>query len=35
MLDAIQHVLEERQDFLPLSVRAIHYALLNAPPLRR
>lgn len=33
-LDAILNVLEERKSFLPLSDRAIHYALLNAPPLK-
>lgn len=32
-LDAIMRVLKEREDFLPLSDRQIHYALLNAPPL--
>jgi hypothetical protein len=32
-LEAIRRVLEERRQFLPLSDRAIHYALLNDPPL--
>jgi len=32
-LEAIQHVLESRRDFWPLSDRQIHYALLNDPPL--
>ncbi len=32
-LDAILAILEERRDFWPLSVRVIHYVLLNAPPL--
>lgn len=30
---AVLRVLEERREFLPLSDRAIHYALLNDPPL--
>jgi hypothetical protein len=34
MLRAVQSVIEERQDFWPLSDRQIHYALLNDPPLR-
>lgn len=34
MLAAIKRVFRERREFLPLTVRAIHYALLNAPPLR-
>ena len=34
MLEAALRVLEERREFLPLSVRAIHYALLNDPPFR-
>lgn len=34
MLDAVRHVLEEREDFWPLSDRQIHYGLLNTPPLR-
>ncbi len=33
-LMAIMSVLEERSEFLPLSVRQIHYALLNDPPLK-
>lgn len=33
MVDAIQRVLAERREFWPLSDRAIHYALLNNPPL--
>ncbi len=33
-LEAIQNVLNERREFWPLSDRQIHYALLNAPPLR-
>jgi hypothetical protein len=32
-LDAILDVLRQYRDFLPLSVRQIHYYLLNAPPL--
>lgn len=31
---AIQQVLIDRVDFIPLSDRAIHYALLNDPPLK-
>lgn len=34
MLDAILMILEERQEFWPLSDRTIHYALLNIKPLR-
>lgn len=34
MVDAALRVLDERRDFLPTTVRTIHYALLNAPPLR-
>jgi hypothetical protein len=34
MLDAIQRVLESYRDFLPLTDRQIHYALLNDPPLK-
>jgi hypothetical protein len=34
MVRAILGAVEERRDFWPLSVRSIHYALLNAPPLR-
>jgi ParB-like chromosome segregation protein Spo0J len=32
-LEAVQGVIEERKEFLPLSDRQIHYALLNDPPL--
>jgi hypothetical protein len=32
-LAAIQRVIKERQKFWPLSVRQVHYALLNDPPL--
>ena len=34
MLEAALRVIAERRDFWPLSDRSIHYALLNAPPLR-
>tara|TARA_R100001132_G_scaffold27561_1_gene35566 strand:+ start:199 stop:1590 length:1392 start_codon:yes stop_codon:yes gene_type:complete len=33
-LDAVQKVIHERREHLPLSVRQIHYALLNDPPLK-
>lgn len=33
-LDAVINVINERRKHLPLSVRQIHYALLNDPPLR-
>jgi hypothetical protein len=33
-LNAILRVLIERKDFLPFSARALHYGLLNCPPLR-
>lgn len=33
MLDAILAVVEQRRKYWPLSVRQIHYALLNDPPL--
>jgi len=33
-LDAIIRVLNDRREFWPLSVRQIHYGLLNDPPLR-
>jgi hypothetical protein len=33
LLKAIQNVIDEREDYWPLSVRQIHYALLNNPPL--
>lgn len=32
-LDAILAILEERREYWPLSVRQVHYALLNDPPL--
>jgi hypothetical protein len=32
-LDAIKEVLWERKKFWPLSVRSVHYAVLNIPPL--
>ncbi len=32
-LHAVQRVINERQEYWPLSVRQIHYALLNDPPL--
>ena len=31
-LEAVQRILEERYEFLPLSDRSVHYALLNDPP---
>ncbi len=34
MLDAIQKILDDLEDFLPISVRQIHYNLLNDPPLK-
>jgi hypothetical protein len=34
MLDAVLAVVEELRDFWPLSLRTIHYNLLNDPPLR-
>lgn len=34
MLNAIKDVFEERKEYLPLSDRQVHYALLNNPPLR-
>ncbi len=34
MATAILKAVDERRAFWPLSVRSIHYALLNAPPLR-
>ena len=34
MLQALLRILEERRNYWPMSVRAVHYALLNAPPLR-
>lgn len=33
LLDAIVRILRELRDYLPLSVRQVHYQLLNAPPL--
>lgn len=33
-LDAVLNVIDERREHLPLSVRQIHYALLNDPPLK-
>jgi hypothetical protein len=33
LLDAAKNVITERRKFWPLSVRGIHYALLNNPPL--
>jgi len=33
MLKAILRIIEEQREFLPLSDRRIHYALLNNPPL--
>jgi hypothetical protein len=32
-LEAVQTILSERRDYWPLSVRGIHYPLLNDPPL--
>ena len=34
LLDAILQVLDERRKYWPLSVRQVHYALLNNPPLK-
>ena len=34
MLNAVLAVIEEMRDFWPLSLRTIHYNLLNDPPLR-
>lgn len=34
MLEAAKQVLNDRAEFLPLTVRSIHYALLNDPPLK-
>jgi hypothetical protein len=34
MLDAVLLVLDQLQEFLPVSTRTIHYNLLNDPPLR-
>jgi len=33
-LAAIEKAIEEREEFWPLSVRQVHYALLNDPPLK-
>lgn len=33
MLEAVRSVIEARRSFWPCSVRAIHYGLLNSPPL--
>jgi hypothetical protein len=33
-LDAVLRVLREYREFLPITLRRIHYALLNHPPLR-
>ena len=33
-LNAVLDVIRERRNYLPLSVRQIHYALLNDPPLK-
>jgi hypothetical protein len=33
-LEAVRVVLRERRDFWPLTLRQVHYALLNAPPLK-
>ena len=34
MVEAIKQVVNDKQDFWPLTDRRIHYALLNNPPLR-
>jgi hypothetical protein len=34
LLRAVQKIIEDRKDYWPLSVRQIHYALLNDPPLK-
>jgi hypothetical protein len=34
MLDAVLEVLKSYKDFLPVTLRRIHYALLNKPPLK-
>lgn len=34
MLDAVLAVLDDRKEYLPISDRAIHYAILNNPPLK-
>ena len=33
LLEAVQRVLEDRKAYLPLTVRQVHYGLLNNPPL--
>jgi hypothetical protein len=33
-LEAVRQILEDRHEFLPLTDRAIHYGLLNEPPLK-
>ncbi len=33
MVEAVKRVLDARRNFWPVSVRSIHYALLNEPPL--
>ncbi len=33
-LEAIERILDAQKNFWPLSIRRIHYALLNDPPLR-
>jgi hypothetical protein len=34
LLEAIISVVEDRRDYLPISVRSLHYGLLNNPPLK-
>jgi hypothetical protein len=34
MLAAVENIVEQQQKFLPLSVRQLHYGLLNDPPLK-
>ena len=34
-LEAVQKVIDEMEDFHPLSIRQIHYRLLNDPPLKQ
>ncbi len=34
MLSAVNRIIAERAEYLPINLRAIHYALLNDPPLR-
>ena len=33
-LKAVQRIIEENEEYLPLTDRRVHYLLLNAPPLR-